>query len=439
MFASKNNTLGNLWRMLLCSFLLLCAHSPPANAQPLRFLLQRVAQTHPAIVSQSELAAASEASVSEAKSGYLPRVGVSAGYGYQERDRTGGLGINGKTDSSPLDANLSISQNLFEGFRTDGTVSSAESSMMAANWRLNSVRQQIFLQAITAYIQLVKQLHLVQLSQQNVMTLQNQVSLEEERMMAGTGIAVDVLLTKSRLQFANERYASYLGALRQSEASFTQLFGMAPDYRTMQLPSISPAVIPRQEAQAVQTALQRNPSLKEAELQTDAAQSERDVARAGYFPRLDVVASSDYQDAADDISGETSTNSIALRGSWELFSGFSDQSKEKRAIHNYQSSLASAEHTQRQVIESTKQAWQDLLTTQQRMAILQNAVQIAEQVYGARLRLRDIGSETAINVLDAENELFSAQINAVSAQYDSYISTFRLLQSMGMLELNSLL
>ena len=418
---------------LVCVFF-----AQPVAAQPLKTLLTKLEQTHPAIISQFEQTLATEATVGEAKSAYLPRVNANANYGYQERDRDGGLGSNGKTDSKPLDTSLSITQNIFEGFRTTGSVAGAELNTLAAEAQYHSIRQQVFLQAIASYIDLLRQRHLLQLSMQNVQTLQNQVMLEQSRVSAGTGIAVDVLAVKSRLQFAHERYANFLGSFQQAEARFTQFFDITPDYRTLRLPSITPTSIPRSLDQTIQMALAKNPSLLQAEYQSDAAQTDRQVARSGYFPRLDVVASSNFQDSSDDITGDTATNIIQLRGSWELFSGFADKAREKRAIHSYQSALASSDDTRRQVIESAKTEWSGLVTAQQRTAILQNAVNIAQQVYSARTRLRDIGSESAINVLNAESELFSARINAVAAQYDGYLAIYRLLQAIGMLEIRVL-
>ena len=423
---------------LCATFLLLCALPSLASAQPLRALLNQLAQTHPTIVAQYEQALASEATISEAKSGYLPRVALNATYGYQERDTTGGL-TAGIKDTKPLTAGFSVSQNLFEGFRTDAAVSSATASMLATNSQYNAARQQVFLEAINAYIQLIKQQHLLQLSQHNIQTLQTQVNLEHERMMAGTGISVDVLSAKSRLQLAHERYANFLGAFHQAEASFVQFFGMQPDYRLLRLPSVNPASMPRALPQAIHIATQNNPSLQQSEHQVSAAENQRTIARSGYFPRVDVVASSNYNDTDENLSGESSTNALQLRGTWEIFSGFAEKSSETRAIHNYQATIASADHTRRSTIENTKRSWANLVTVQQRSRILQNAVSIAGQVYTARQRLRDIGSETAINVLNAENDLFSAQINAVGAQYDSYIATYRLLQAIGTLDISSVI
>ena len=420
--------------VFLCVFMFF---APSAQAQPLGFLLQRLGQTHPAVQSQYEQVLATEATTDEARAGYFPSVSANANYGYQERERTGGLGASGVVDSKPVDTSLSISQNIFEGFRTDASISSAEANSKAAEAQFYTVKQQVFLEAIASYIDLLKQRHLLQLSQQNIQTLQNQVALEQERMVAGTGISVDVLTVKSRLQFAHERYANFLGSFQQAEARFIQFFDMEPDYRTLRLPSLGAAALPQHVEAAIQISLMRNPNLKQVQLEVEAANSQKDIAKAGYFPRLDVVASSSFTDGADDITGETTTSQLQLRGSWELFSGFADQAREKRAIHGYQSALASAEDTRRQVIETTKRNWSALVTSRQRVGILQNAVNIAQQVYAARMRLRDIGNESAINVLNAESELFSAQINATAAQYDGYLAAYQLLQSIGTLELSS--
>jgi adhesin transport system outer membrane protein len=69
---------------------------------------------------------------------------------------------------------------------------------------------------------------------------------------------------------------------------------------------------------------------------------------------------------------------------------------------------------------------------------LDNAVNIASEVFESRKKLRESGKETVINVLDAENEVFNAQINYTSAMYDARIATYDVLRAMGRLELNTL-
>ena len=86
------------------------------------------------------------------------------------------------------------------------------------------------------------------------------------------------------------------------------------------------------------------------------------------------------------------------------------------------------------MIEQSKLAWQALLTARERLELLENAVNIASEVFESRKKLREAGKETVINVLDAENEVNNAQINYTSAFYDERLAVYQLLLSMGRLD-----
>ena len=74
------------------------------------------------------------------------------------------------------------------------------------------------------------------------------------------------------------------------------------------------------------------------------------------------------------------------------------------------------------------------MTARERLELLENAVNIASEVFESRKKLREAGKETVINVLDAENEVNSAQINFTSASYDERIAVYQLLLAMGRLD-----
>ena len=67
------------------------------------------------------------------------------------------------------------------------------------------------------------------------------------------------------------------------------------------------------------------------------------------------------------------------------------------------------------------------------MELLENAVNIAAEVFSSRQQLREAGKETVINVLNAENEVNNTQINYTSASYDERLSVYQLLLAMGLL------
>ena len=125
--------------------------------------------------------------------------------------------------------------------------------------------------------------------------------------------------------------------------------------------------------------------------------------------------------------------SIVLQARWNLFSGFRTRADVAAASHDYLAALDSRNLVARGIVQDVGLAWEQLRTVRQRVELLRNAVTIAAEVHDARRKLREAGQETVINVLDAENEVFNAQIGASDAEYDARIAVYRLILALGRL------
>lgn len=408
----------------------------PVQAAELKPLLTQLLEDHPRIRAEAERVEAAQAATTQAFSGYLPKVDASASTGYENTDRTALYPPAGDYEFEPDMASLSVTQNLFEGFRTKGSLRAAEAGLTQAEASLEATKQQLLFEGASAYLNVLKQQELTRLAAGNMKNLQQQLNLEDEKVTRGSGIAVDVLQAKSRLQISKERHTAFTGALEEARASYFQIYGHAPE--ALAAPAAPEKAIPESLEKAIEIGMARNPSLQFAEAAAIAAEHQKTVAEAGYYPSVDLVAAHNYKDDAGGIQGEEVADSVILRGTWQLFSGFSDQARAKQAAHQHQASLSSAEDAKRRLVEQIKLAWTNLQITRERSALLDNAVNIAGEVLDARKRLRDAGSDTALNVLDAENELFRAQIDAAAARFDAHAAAYRLMLAMGTLKAEAL-
>ena len=122
-----------------------------------------------------------------------------------------------------------------------------------------------------------------------------------------------------------------------------------------------------------------------------------------------------------------------MRVSWDLFSGLVTEAGVSAATFDQATAHDNHRDTTRTTIENLRIAWQQYNTAKARVNLLQNAVVIAEEVFLSRQRLRDAGRETAINVLDAQREVFAARINLVAAQFDAEIAAFSVMFATGTL------
>ncbi len=409
-----------------------------AQAQKLNDLLRDVTNKHPLIQAEEEKLLSAQAAITEAQSDYFPKISVNGSYGYENTDRTRLLVAAGEFDLNPANANITISQNIFAGFKTQATTNSAKANFELAKTLYEHTKQQILFEAIKNYLAVLKQVKLTELSKRNMATLQKQLNLEDEKVQRGSGIAVDVLQAKSRLQISKERYTSFKGGMQEAIASYKKIFGQAPDVENMELPVIPTQIIPATLEEALSIATANNNLLLASNYTAQSAKQQTLVANSGFMPNIDLIASSNYRDDAGGIQGEEISNSAIIQAKWEIFSGFADKARSKQATHNYQAALANAADTARKVEEEVKIAWSNMNISRERAELLENAVNIAGEVYDARKRLRDIGSDTALNLLDAENELFRAEIDATAAKFDYYISIYRLLLAMGKLHLEEI-
>ena len=211
------------------AILLSGGHLGPASAQALKVELQELVKTHPEILSrQSSLVAAREG-IDKAYAGYLPRVDVVGAYGPQYIDSplTEQNGGSAWVSQAQILSGR-ITQNLFDGFATPANVRSARLNVEVAESTLAGTRQNVIYTGIAAYIEVLRQNQLIQLSRESELTIMRQLNLEDERVQRGGGIAVDVLQAKSRLQLAKERRVSFEGALADAIARYVQVFGHAP-------------------------------------------------------------------------------------------------------------------------------------------------------------------------------------------------------------------
>ncbi|MCK5446438.1 MAG: TolC family outer membrane protein [Rhodospirillaceae bacterium] len=407
-----------------------------AHAQPLESELTLLLATHPNI-KRAELGVESgRAGVDMARATYFPRINVTSSAGPSVIDSPSERATD--PDGAPWSRTFqkvgtTITQNIFDAGRIRSDVMLAELNRELAEISLESARQNTMFEAIRAYIDVLRQRRLVDMATENERTIQRQLNLEDERVRRGSGIAVDVLQAKSRLQIAKERQVGYEGALDNAITRYTQIFDHPPQIGTMIDPSPPAEVIPSQIDRAVEIALSENPSLISSSTTVEAARERREKTKSEFFPTIDVVGAANFEKHSQGTIGVRRDYSVIVQANWDIFTGFSSKASSEKGNFDYQASRESYDQVSRKVIEQVHLSWQSLITAGKRKYLLGNAVNIASEVATSRTKLRDAGKETIINVLDAENEVNNAQINYTSSSYDERIAVYQLLLAMGRL------
>ncbi|MBF0267277.1 MAG: TolC family outer membrane protein [Alphaproteobacteria bacterium] len=428
-------------RVLLASVALaaLClAGTAGTQAAVLEAELRDLVDNHPQLQAARKTAASAKEGVRGAFSGYYPKVSITGDVGPEFVDSPSRRKDNKEDYYIGRDtAGITVTQKLFDGFATQSSIESARLTSSAANVNIEQVRQTVMLEGASAYLNVLRQNSLIELAKNNEANIQQQLTLEDERVQRGSGIAVDVLQAKSRLQLAKERRVTFEGALIDAQSRYTQVFNRAPEVGAMNDPRPVTDLLPKTLDEAVDIALKENPSIATSDTQVQSAREKRRAARAGYYPTLSLEGKANYEDNKNTVQGIRRDWTLLLKANWDLFSGFSTQAAVAQAAFDYAGSKDNLDYAKRKVVEQTKIAWQALLTARERVQLLENAVNIASEVWEGRKKMREAGKETTINVLDAENEIYNARINYVNASYDARTAIYQLLTAMGRLDLDA--
>jgi len=410
----------------------------PAFAASLEDELAGLIRDHPNIQAASKTVESQRQEVKRVMSDFLPRLQASSEVTYEHinspAERNAGDGQEGKPSSRTAQrASLAMSQNLFNGFQTTSQVRTARLNKELAQLTLEGTRQTTVFEGITAYVNVLRQLRLIELALENEATIQEQLNLEDERVQRGSGVAVDVLQAKSRLQVAKERRVTFEGALQDAISRYTQTYNHPPTIDSMMDPAPPIEMVPSDLDRAIDAALVDNPAIANSGITIEVARERQRAVRGELFPSIDMESRYAFEKNAGAVLGTRRDYTMTVRATWDLFTGFSTRNLMSQAAFNVGATKDQYEFTTRKIIEQMKLSWQALMTARERLQLLENAVNIASEVFSSRQKLREAGKETVINVLDSSNEVNNAQINFTSASYDERLAVYQVLLSMGLL------
>lgn len=420
----------------LLTFSLAALLASAAAASDLESEIQILVANHPQIRAAQEGVNSADAGISAARSNYYPQAHLTGDVGPEFFKNSAVV----QSNNGPLyfpdgyQAGLTITEHLYDGNATNSAVDAAKDTKTVSESTLRVTRQTTVLEGVNSYLDVLKQGQLVKLSRTDEQRLQTQLHLEDERVQRGSGIAVDVLAAKHRLQIAKERRVGYEGALEQAIDRYQQVFGHAPPDIGDEAPEPPAAIVPSSLEDALSIAENENPSIEAAKRTVTLSGEKIDSARAGYFPTVDLIGKGDRGFDRDSIVGPSQDWEVLLQLNWDLFTGFRTQAQVSQAAHDLSASKDTADQARRKTAEAVRLAWSQVATARERVEILDSAVNLAFEVWESRKKLRESGKSTVIDVLDAETDITNAQITLLTATYDRKIAIYQLLFSIGRLE-----
>jgi len=265
----------------------------PAGAETLLEALSATYGYNPRLDAERAFARGTDEEVARAMSGYRPTVTGQADVSIERDDQRPSSPFDGVT--KPRGYTIQGIQPIFRGFRTYNAVNNAEATVRAERENLRDVERTVLLQAVTAYMSVVRDQELVRLNENNVNVLSRELKAAQDRFAVGEVTRTDVAQAEARRADAVSRLDAARANLRTSRGSFQQVVGHPPE--GLSWPSSPDQDIPRALPDAIAIGNNENPLVVASLYREQAAKYLVDQIRGELLPSLQLEAS--YTDRFD--------------------------------------------------------------------------------------------------------------------------------------------
>jgi len=421
----------------------LCVTLAGARADTLAGVLVLAYRNNTSLNAQRAGTRAIDENVSQALAGYRPRVNITVQGGEQFLSTTSkmlpslspGASVYSTTSgyNSPFSVGLTMTQTLFNGFQTANRTRQAEAQVLSARATLANTVQNVLLNAVTAYMNLLRDSAILDLQRRNVEVLQEQLRQTRDRFHVGEVTRTDVAQAESSLAAGRSQVLTAEANFEASQGTYRQVTGINPGKLAPGTPvdRFSPKTLPGAVAVGVGT----NPAVAAAQFNVDVALRQVKIAEGALLPNLSVQGNVQQDWLGVGMLSTMESYNASLMGTLTVpvYQGGAEYSLIRQAKETLGQQRLNLDVTRDQVRQNVVQAWGQLQAAKANIEATQAQVQAAEiALNGVRDEAR-VGQRTTFDVLTAQQTLVNARVSVVMAQHDRVVGSFTLLAAVGRL------
>jgi outer membrane protein len=347
----------------------------------------------------------------------------------------------GRNFSAGVDINLP----LYSGGAVRNSIRAAKARVEAGRADLSATEGDIFVEAVAAYMDVIRDRSIVALNRNQVKVLETNLQATRDRFEVGDLTRTDVAQSEARLSLARSGLSTAEGALTASEENYRRVIGDWPG--DLEPPPPLPP-LPGTADQAVDIALANNPDLRSVNQQIRAAGIDVSVARAGRLPTVAANGNAryvNYLGTVDDqfgplatVSNQQTSTGAGVQARIPIYQGGLVGAQVRQSQATQSRLLEQGIAVERLVVSNTRSAFATYQAALQAIQSNQTAVEANTLALEGTRAEQSVGTRNVLDVLNAEQELLNSQVELVRARRNAYVAGFQLLNAMGQAEAQDL-
>lgn len=412
--------------------LIFCFSASHVQAVTVEEGIRQVLSTHPVVQERLKNYRATVQDLKISNSGYLPKLDLVSSAG-RARTKSRVTAFNSE-DYNFYENSLILTQNIFSGFSTENQVDFQQQRILAAANNYIEKSNDVALGLANAYIQVLLNNELLGNAKENIDN--NQQIFEKVQVLYENGQTTvsEVEKIQSSLALAQSNFVVQENNLMDARFNLQRILGYLPQVKSLSKPSFD-AKLPATLKQAVNIAIQHNPSILTSNHNVNAAQLLHKERKHSYYPQVDFQLSHNLNDNSntygDLYGGKVNETRAGITLTWNLFTGGADKAKVQQQVSAINQEYQIRHDLRRQVVEGLELSWSAYTMVDKQLSLLIKYRDYSRSTLGHYEEEYDFGRRTLLDLLAAQNDFIAAKNEIITAQYNRLFAKYRIHDAMG--------
>ncbi|MGB8398539.1 TolC family outer membrane protein [Bradyrhizobium sp.] len=446
--ATVGHVTGHLLRSSICPGVVTCVAlaaatvlgfaATAARAESLPEALAKAYQTNPHLNAERARQRGTDENVPQALAGYRPQIVASLSGGLQAvRNLLPDNTVQSAT-LKPWQIGVTVTQTLFNGFKTANSVRVAELQVRSGREALRNVGQGVLLDAVTTYTNVLANQSLVEAQRANVAFLRETQGITQKRLNAGDVTPTDTAQAEARLSRGLADLNAAEINLAISQATYAQVIGNPP--ALLRPAETVDRYLPRSRDDATNLAFREHPAVMAATFDVDVASSVIRVAESSLLPSITMQGSASHSSQSDQTLGTSRTDQASVVGqlTQPIYDGGTAASQTRQAKELAAQSRLVLDQVRNQARTAAVSAWVANEGAKIAVAASEAEVRAATVALAGVQKEAAGGQRTTVDVLNSQQDLIQAKARLIGAQRDRVIASYTLLSAIGRLDVKTL-
>ncbi|MBL8383067.1 MAG: TolC family outer membrane protein [Burkholderiales bacterium] len=330
---------------------------------------------------------------------------------------------------------FSLTQPLFRWSNWQ-TYEQAKLSVMQAEAQYAQAGQDLAVRVVQAYFDVLAAQDTLTVARAKKAAISEQLAQAKRNFEVGTSTIVDTNEAQSRYDLVIAEELAAQNDIAVKRTALQQIIGKAPGDLAPLRPEV--AIPPPQPAQIekwVEAAEAGNYAVKAQEAAAEVARRGVEIQRAGHYPTLDLTAArtqnSSSGSATNNVGSDTTSYTLGLQLAVPIYAGGAVNSRVRQAIANQEKARADLENQKRTAAQNARQFFLSVTNGLAQVRALEAALTSSKTSLDSNRLGYEVGVRINIDVLNAQQQLYTTQRDLSKARYDTIVNGFRLKAATG--------